>query len=227
MQYQFNDSDFKIIVHQLQQLLNESKNIPYASFFYLIGECCYGGHIADQWDKRTLNTFLSDYINEMVVNDTFYRFAETNECDYILPRRPERREIRQYISSNIPIDDSSFIYGLHEYTNAHLELIKSEKLIDTIISLPNESNQQINAHLDDVGVFDFFNDIQKRIPLPIDIDLLVKNELDDQFVPVDTALRQESKYLNGLLMEIKTTCEMSNQIFHSMYASVFSFIIKL
>lgn len=57
--------------------------IPFDAIKYVIGECIYGGHITDQWDRRLLNTLLASYIKEDIITGSSYLFAKGSE--YCLP----------------------------------------------------------------------------------------------------------------------------------------------
>ncbi|XP_069675994.1 dynein axonemal heavy chain 7 isoform X3 [Periplaneta americana] len=83
--YGFNESDFNISIRQLQMFINEQgEPVPYEAVTYLTGECNYGGRVTDDWDRRTLNTILADFLNDDVVTDEAYLFCELGE-EYGLP----------------------------------------------------------------------------------------------------------------------------------------------
>ena len=76
--YDFNDSDFKISMRQLQHVLNTYDMIPFKALIYLTGECYYGGKVTDDWDRRVLNEILKSFYNEIIIYED-YRFSGVKE----------------------------------------------------------------------------------------------------------------------------------------------------
>jgi len=76
--YDFNDSDFKISMRQLQHVLNTYDMIPFKALIYLTGECYYGGKVTDDWDRRVLNEILKSFYNEIIIYED-YKFSGVNE----------------------------------------------------------------------------------------------------------------------------------------------------
>jgi len=56
--YNFNDGDLKICGDVLHNYLEKYEKIPYQDLQYIYGEIMYGGHITDNWDRRTNSTYL-------------------------------------------------------------------------------------------------------------------------------------------------------------------------
>ena len=56
--YNFNDGDLRICGDVLHNYLAAYEQVPYADLQYLYGEIMYGGHVTDDWDRRTNNTYL-------------------------------------------------------------------------------------------------------------------------------------------------------------------------
>ena len=66
--YNFNDGDLKICGDILHNYLTSYEKVPYADLRYLYGEIMYGGHITDNWDRRTNSTYLDVLIKSEIMN---------------------------------------------------------------------------------------------------------------------------------------------------------------
>lgn len=53
----------------LQNYLDNYGEILYEDLRYIYGEIMYGGHITDDWDRRTNNTYLKCLIKEEIMNN--------------------------------------------------------------------------------------------------------------------------------------------------------------
>jgi len=65
--YNFNDGDLRICGEILHNYLATYEKVPYTDLRYLYGEVMYGGHITDNWDRRTNNTYLIKLINPQIM----------------------------------------------------------------------------------------------------------------------------------------------------------------
>ncbi|OHT14597.1 Dynein heavy chain family protein [Tritrichomonas foetus] len=71
--YEFNPSDFYISKKHLKVFLYESnsKEIPFESLTYVIGELNYGGRVTDHWDRRLLLSLLRRFFSSEIMSSTF------------------------------------------------------------------------------------------------------------------------------------------------------------
>lgn len=88
--YNFNDGDLNICADVLNNYLSVGDVIPYDDLRYLFGEIMYGGHITDDWDRRTNNTYLKVLIRpEIMQSMNFipgfpYRSPDPHKFNYDL-----------------------------------------------------------------------------------------------------------------------------------------------
>ena len=67
--YNFNDGDLTICGDILHNYLANYEQVPYADLQYLFGEVMYGGHITDDWDRRTNSTYLQVLIKPAILTE--------------------------------------------------------------------------------------------------------------------------------------------------------------
>ena len=56
--YNFNDGDLTICADVLYNYLSKYEVVPWDDLKYIFAEIMYGGHITDNWDRRTNGTYL-------------------------------------------------------------------------------------------------------------------------------------------------------------------------
>jgi len=76
--------------------ISEQQEVLLEAVTYLVGECNYGGRVTDDWDRRALNTMLTDCINIRLITDDNYVFSTAGKL-YGLPAQYEYRHYIQNI----------------------------------------------------------------------------------------------------------------------------------
>ena len=66
---------FQVSENLLSIYLDEYEETPWEALKFLIAAINYGGHVTDDWDRRLLNTYITDYFTEDTVAQPFYKSA--------------------------------------------------------------------------------------------------------------------------------------------------------
>ena len=113
-QYDFNDSDFRISMRQLYNMVDSFENVPFKALCYLTGQCNYGGRVTDERDRRTLNAILLDFYNEQVIDENQpYYIVNDKFKKYYIHKGETAREYLDYVK-HLPDEESPLLMGLHE-----------------------------------------------------------------------------------------------------------------
>lgn len=129
--YEFNDTDRRISVRQLQMFLNENESVPYDALLYLVGQCNYGGRVTDDWDRRCLMASLQVYFNPFILEDD-YLFCDDADSYYAPPFGPYSSYVT-YIQG-LPLQQPPSIFGLHENANITKDERDARFLLDSTLS---------------------------------------------------------------------------------------------
>lgn len=125
--YEFNESDLRICVRQLQMFLNEYEETQFEALKYLTGHCNYGGRVTDDWDRRCLNTILEDFYCEAGLGDG-YSFSPSG--DYTAPNGDYTQdEVKEYVKT-FPKITKPEVFGMH----ANADISKDKKETDSLLT---------------------------------------------------------------------------------------------
>ena len=127
--YNFNDGDLRICGDILHNYLGNYEKVPYADLQYLYGEVMYGGHITDNWDRRTNSTYLVVLIKPKIMEGMNMTLAPGFKSPN--PEKYDREAYMTYVEEKLPIETPA-MFGLH--ANAEIGYLTNfgEKLFNTI-----------------------------------------------------------------------------------------------
>jgi dynein heavy chain len=109
--YNFNDGDLTICGDVLHNYLASSDTVPYPDLQYLFGEIMYGGHITDDWDRRTNMTYLQVLIKPEIMSAMQLTLMP---CNFKSPdpTKFDRAAYVRFVDEKLPPEDPK-MFGLH------------------------------------------------------------------------------------------------------------------
>lgn len=129
--YNFNDGDLTICADVLHNYLAKYDIVPYDDLRYIFGEIMYGGHITDDWDRRTNRTYLKVIIRPELMQHNFnlaphFKSPDASKFDY--------SKYNRYIEENLPPEVPQ-MYGMHP--NAEIGYLNNQciDLFTTILEV--------------------------------------------------------------------------------------------
>lgn len=203
--YEFNDTDRRISIRQLNMFLNENESVPYDALLYLVGQCNYGGRVTDDWDRRCLMATLQVYFNAFILEDD-YVFCEDAD-DYYAPAFGEYSVYVQYIHQ-LPLEQPPSIFGFHE----NADITKDERdgrflLSATLSTQPRDSTStKGSAKMDPKTTVRLLAaDVFQRLPKLFDVEEIQKKYPILYEQSMNTVLLQEAIRYNRLLEVVRRT----------------------
>ncbi|KAL6443837.1 hypothetical protein ACFW04_001708 [Cataglyphis niger] len=200
--YEFNESDLRISILQLQLFLNDYDEVPFDALIYLTGECNYGGRVTDDKDRRLLNSLLKNFYNFEVIIQPRYPFSSSGI--YHMPEDTDYEESLIYIRS-LPINQLPEVFGLHENADIAKDNREAKQLLaGALLTQPQISGIGVERDTDEV-VFALAEEILSKMRPPFDIEF-VSNKYPVLYInSMNTVLRQELIRFNELTNVIKET----------------------
>ncbi|VVC38387.1 Dynein heavy chain, domain-2,Dynein heavy chain domain,Dynein heavy chain, P-loop containing D4 domain,P- [Cinara cedri] len=200
--YEFNDSDLRISVVQLQNFLNEYPDVQFEALRYLTGECNYGGRVTDDWDRRLLNTCLNKFYTKAIIKINDFKFDKAGI--YYCPDLKEHIEFVEHIQK-LPAVTQPETFGLHENADLIKEYQESELLLTSILNTQNSTVTNTGGISAEEMVITFAADVLGKLPKHFDTILALEKFPTTYHQSMNTVLVQEMGRFNRLLTVIKSS----------------------
>lgn len=160
----------------------------------------YGGHITDDWDRRTNRTYLQVYIRQELLQPNFNLGPQFKSPD---PAKFQYETYKNYIEEKLPAE-SPMMFGMH--ANAEIGYLTQtcDTLFKTVMEVQGGSSGGGAGAKDDtvMATLMYFKN-----ECPVDFNMIGINEKVKEKTPYVVVVLQECEYMNVLLTEIKTTLE--------------------
>ncbi|XP_055265604.1 dynein axonemal heavy chain 3 [Moschus berezovskii] len=191
--YEFNESDLRISMRQIQMFLNDYKEVPFDALTYLTGECNYGGRVTDDKDRRLLLSLLSTFYCKEIEQDHY--FLAPGDTYYIPPHGSYQSYI-DYLRT-LPITAHPEVFGLHENADITKDNQETNQLFQgVLLTLPRQSGGSGKSPQEVVE--ELAQDILSKLPNEFDLELVMKLYPVVYEESMNTVLRQELIRFNRL-----------------------------
>lgn len=86
--YDFNDNDLETSESILKIYLDEKSTGPiqWDAIKFLVSEVVYGGRVTDEWDRRLMSVYATDYFNDRVITEKAFKLGDPSPfINYVIP----------------------------------------------------------------------------------------------------------------------------------------------
>jgi dynein heavy chain len=98
----------------------------------MVAEANYGGRVTDTWDRRTIITILKDFYTPKILKEG-YTFSASGV--YKVPPEGNIQDYILYIKEELPRNDLTEVFGMHENASMTSAINESSSLLGTCLSL--------------------------------------------------------------------------------------------
>uniref|UniRef100_A0A8D3EFW0 AAA+ ATPase domain-containing protein n=1 Tax=Scophthalmus maximus TaxID=52904 RepID=A0A8D3EFW0_SCOMX len=205
--YEFNESDLRISMRQIQMFLDEYEDVPLAALTYLTGECNYGGRVTDDKDRRLLISLLSIFYSwDLIDRDCYHVF------NFIIIL-PDRNYILNFFSSfqtyvdyirGLPIGADPCVFGLHSNADITKDNQETNLLLNGVLStLPRQTGGGAKSPQEVVD--ELAEDILSKLPADFDVQMVIELYPVVYEESMNTVLRQEIIRFNRLTQVVRVS----------------------
>lgn len=199
--YEFNESDLRISVRQLQMFLNEYPDkVPFDALKYLTGECNYGGRVTDDKDRRLIKCILDDFYTEKIFDDN-YKLSPSGL--FYAPKTGSYESYLEYIKS-LPVAPQPEVFGLHDNADITKDRNETNEMFLSILTTQTNEGGGESISIEDT-VVEVATKILEDFPKPYNIRAAEKKYPVSYEQSMNTVLTQELQRFNGLINIIRSS----------------------
>ncbi|CAG7816608.1 unnamed protein product [Allacma fusca] len=201
--YEFNESDLRISLQQLQMFLQDYNFIPFDALTYLTGECNYGGRVTDDKDRRLLMSLLYNFYNTDAATTERYKFSASGV--YTMPDSLSYYACIRHIRK-LPLNPHPEVFGLHENANITKGNQETMQLLyRTLLTQPQLKAGGGGGEASGTKVIEISKDILNKLPKNFDMEFILNRFPVEYYNSMNTVLRQELIRFNRLISVVRNT----------------------
>jgi len=196
--YNFNDGDLTICGDVLHNYLTKYEKVPYDDLRYIYGEIMYGGHITDNWDRRTNNTYLKVILRPELLQGMQLTLAPGFKSPD--PSKFDREAYRRFIEEKLPPEVPQ-MFGLHPNAEIGYLTQQSDTIFSQILQITGGGSSGGGGKKKEDTVKEYIKKFLDELPpdfVMMDIAARAKEK-----TPYNIVCLQECERMNILLGEIR------------------------
>ncbi|KAI5708664.1 hypothetical protein M8J76_000623 [Diaphorina citri] len=203
--YDYSECDFTVCVQiidtYLSRLLDKNEDImkiPWETLKYLIGQVMYGGRVIDSYDRRTVQTYMDEYLGDFTLED-FHFYS-----GYGIPPPGTKQFYLDYIEETLPSHQSPELFGLHLNAEIGYYTQAAQDIFSNLINIQPQSASAGGGISREQYVDKACADILAKLPPEFDVPR-IKRDKGRVLTPTLVVLFQELDRFNVLVNKMKLT----------------------
>jgi dynein heavy chain len=182
--------------------LNHYEKIPWDALRYMVAEANYGGRVTDPNDRTTISLILEDFYCPEMLNKN-HKLSESGK--YFVPTVGGLDSYKEFIAAELPINDLTEIFGLHENGEITSAINITNEMLATALSLQGAVKASGSGKSQDDLLKEIATDLINRLPKNFDIEKASKKHKICYEDSMNTVLQQELLRYNKLLSVVRTS----------------------